>query len=440
MSYPLSSPVSAGDATLASHYNNLRSDALFLGQSSANAIPVADLLERYESQLTIERLETNRLRVPATSSNRISLIISGYMVRALASVDLAAADAPSGSAGTYYVFANRADSSTTFTLSISTTSTEGSNQRRIGRFYWDGSQIVKDSIRTELSVLISGLLYFVEPQICQGRLSALTGTAVPTADVSSSATVYFTPYSGNRISLYVPGYGWRLYSFSELSLSVSGVAADTNLDIFIYDNAGTLTLSYTAWSNDSNRATALFALNGVFVKAGDSSYRYLGTVRTSASGVICDTKLKRFVWNYYNRIQRSLYVYDSTTSWTYAVRAWRSWNNSDDNRAQFVLGVGENPVYLAFEAFSDMSSSILRCVGIGLDSNTGPSSSSIWSSSQLASLTAHHAEFISAMGSGFHYLQLLEMGYTSPSVTWYGSYVGGSIQLAKSAALGYVMG
>ena len=222
MAYPLSSAVSAGDATLAAHYNNLRSDALNLGQAAADSVTLAALLERYESRLTLERLSTDKLRVPASATAPVSLMIAGYMVQAVANVDLADAAKPAGAAADYYIFANRAAAATTFTLSVSTSITEAANQRLIGRFYWNGTLIVKDSVRTEQSVLIKSLLYFVEPQVCEGRLTLSTGVPVPTGDVATSANVYFTPYTGSRIALYAQSYGWRLYAFSELTLDISG--------------------------------------------------------------------------------------------------------------------------------------------------------------------------------------------------------------------------
>ena len=148
MTYPLSSAVSAGDATLASHYNNLRKDALYLGQDPADAVALGAALERLEFRLTLERLNTTQVRVPATASAPVSLLIDGFLVQTTAHVDLAIGDAPSGAAAAYYVFANRAAASTSFTLSISTSVTELANQRRIGRFYWDGAKIVKDSVST----------------------------------------------------------------------------------------------------------------------------------------------------------------------------------------------------------------------------------------------------------------------------------------------------
>ena len=439
MSYPLSSAVFAGDATLASHYNNLRSDALYFGRAADDAVTLAALLERYESRLEIERLNTDQLRVPASTSEPVSLVIAGYMVQAAANVDLAAENKPSGAAGTYYIFANRADDSTTFTLTVSTSITEGENQRRIGRFYWDGSKIIRDSIQTELSLQVKNLLYYVEPQVCEGRLTVSTGVSVPAADVSASSNVYFTPHTGNRVALYVPNYGWRLYTFSELTLDISAAATDTNLDIFIYDNAGTLTLAYEAWSNDTLRATAITRQDGIYCKSSALNYRYLGTVRTSDAGEVSDTKEMRFVWNYYNRVDRALYRHDSTESWTYSVREWRPFNNSTSNRLQFVIGVDEAPVSLDFHAGSISDSSIIRSIGIGLDDDDLPSTDCVWGTIAVSVRAFNVCAYNGCPGIGYHYLQLLEIGYSATPVTYYGSYTLNSVEVVHSGAVGKVM-
>ena len=78
-------------------------------------------------------------------------------------------------------------------------------------------------------------MYFVDPQICDGRLTASSGVPVPTSDISDGASIYFTPYKGSRIALYVQDYGWRLYEFSELQLVVAPMTASKVHDIL---NAG----------------------------------------------------------------------------------------------------------------------------------------------------------------------------------------------------------
>ena len=215
------------------NYNNLRLDALHLGQAAADAVNIAALLERYETRLTVVRLNTTQLRVTATATTPVSLLIAGYMCQAVANVDLAIGDAPSGAAATYYVFAERVGASTSFVLKVSTISVENAGQRRIGVFYWDGTAIVKDSIITELAQHITSLLSFKESHLCEGRLTLSTGVPVSNLDVASSSIVYFTPYGGNRISLYVPGYGWRHYTFAELILDIS-LFASSRTSMFLF--------------------------------------------------------------------------------------------------------------------------------------------------------------------------------------------------------------
>jgi len=421
MSYPISSAVSAGDPTQASHYNNLRLDALYMGQAVTDAVKLGTLLERYESRLEIERLNTTQLRVVAAAAAPVSLMIGGCMVQAVANVDLDAGDAPSGAAADYYIFANRAASSTTFTLSVSTSSTESASTRRIGRFYWDGTAIVKDSIRTEFAIHITDLLYYVEPQICEGRLTLSTGVPVPVSDIGSSANVYFTPYKGNRIALYSAGYGWRLYTFSELTLDISAVADDKNLDIWMYDNAGAITLAYTEWSNDTLRATAIAYQDGVPCKSSALAYRYLGTVRTSAAGEVCDTKAFRYVWNCCNRRPRPLKKVDATQSWTYASTDPRIMNNDSNNKLQFVIGLDEDPVFVKHMVSVSGSSTPYNTIGLNLDASDDYHDDCIFGSAMNTSQQQHTATLEVFPGVGYHYIAMVENGRASNTSTFNGN-------------------
>ncbi len=87
--------------------------------------------------------------------------------------------------------------------------------------------------------------------ICNGRLTLSSGVPVPTADVLAATSLYFTPFRGNQVALY-NGSAWALFPFTERSLSLSGLAANTPYDIFLYDNAGTLTLEAVAWNAPDN--------------------------------------------------------------------------------------------------------------------------------------------------------------------------------------------
>ena len=95
---------------------------------------------------------------------------------------------------------------------------------------------------------------FLNPQMSDFRLTALSGTAAPTTDQTGATSVYLTP-KGNvggtvagsaRIAVY-DGSRHREYLSGELSLSVSSLVPGT-YDVFVYDNSGTLTLETLTWT------------------------------------------------------------------------------------------------------------------------------------------------------------------------------------------------
>lgn len=135
-----------------------------------------------------------------------------------------------------------------------------------------------------------------------GRLTLASGVPLNFDNQTGKTTLYYTPYNGNVILLYVAG-AWKFKTFAELSLSLSGYVADKNYDIWMYDNSGTPTLESTVWTNNTTRATALAYQDGILVKSGDPTRRYLGTIRTTATTGQCEDSIsRRFVWNMYNRV------------------------------------------------------------------------------------------------------------------------------------------
>ena len=141
MTYPLSSPVSSGQPTAADHYNNLRKDALNLGQIDTDAVTLGVFLKRFASGMKLEYLANHRVRVPYSSVNPPTLMISGFMLQAFANVDLPAG-LISGPAATWFFFAVRSAGSNTFTLTANTSASEGTDQRLIGQAYWNGSSLI----------------------------------------------------------------------------------------------------------------------------------------------------------------------------------------------------------------------------------------------------------------------------------------------------------
>jgi len=434
MTYPLSSDVVAGQPTAADHYNNLRSDSLRMGQLAADAVNLGDLLSRYESGVAIQLLSTDRLRIPANSIQPACLVIDGVPVKAAANVDLPSGGKPSGVAADWYIFAVRSAGLTTFTLEVNTTASESSGKRLIGYFYWDGAQIVKDSIRTVLSAFIQSNLYLANPHFVNGRLTVTSGS--PAGVDGYGGTIYFTPYKGNLVSLYVADYGWRTYTFTELSASLTGKASGSVIDVFIYDDAGVLALELVSWSNPTTRAVALATQDGSLVKSGSPEKLYLGTLGCSALGQVSDQLTWRGVWNYYNRIRRQFLNFDTTASWTDNTAAWKQWNSAAANKVDFVTGWPEDPVCLDFTAVLNSGASVYGAVGIGIDAVNVNSAQVASYSGKTDTRLQVIAKLEYVFSVGYHYLAMLEYGSVSV-VTFYGQAAAGNTY--QSAALGHVM-
>ena len=148
--YPSSLDVSPGQPTSVVQYNRLRADALTLGAAPADAVALGGFLSSYISGVSITYLALNRLRVQYDTKFPPTLMIRGSMCQAVVNVDLASGSF-SGGAADWYIFANRVAGSSSFTLTVNTSATEGADQRLIGVCRWDGSALDSASIQTYAS-------------------------------------------------------------------------------------------------------------------------------------------------------------------------------------------------------------------------------------------------------------------------------------------------
>lgn len=257
----------------------------------------------------------------------------------------------------------------------------------------------------------------------EGRLTLTSGTPITTADVTGATTIYFTPYKGNRIYLY-DGTRWKLYSFTELSLALGTLTNALPYDVFIYDNSGTLTLESLAWTNGTTRATALTTQNGVYVKTGATTRRYLGTFYTSSTTATEDSASKRFVWNYYNRVERYMYATDSTDSWTYTTASWRESNGASSpgvSRVDYVVGWEEDLVSVRAEgkAYNSVAT-ITISSGVGIDSSTVNSAQMIGNGISTTYTDTIPATYEGYPGIGYHSIRQLEYAQSGGTTTWFG--------------------
>jgi hypothetical protein len=214
------------------------------------------------------------------------------------------------------------------------------------------------------------------PAMVQGRLTTSSSLPVTTADQTSITTLYFLPFRGSQVGLF-NGTSWTAYTIPNagISLSLSGLTNGTVYDVFIYSNGGTLTLQAVAWTNGTTRATALATQNGIYVKSGSTGYLYLGTFYCNGAGSTEDSKLNRLVWNYYNRVRRSLNRFETASSWTYGSSTWRQANANAANQVAAVIGVAEVEASFqvqALAAASGQSGATALFVSIGTNSTSTP--------------------------------------------------------------------
>ncbi len=259
------------------------------------------------------------------------------------------------------------------------------------------------------------------PMLCGGRLTTLTGSPYPETNRTSQSTIYFTPCAGNRITLYTSSV-WKLFTFSELSLALSGLTTGKNYDIFIYNNSGTAALELgAAWTSDTVRSTALTTQDGVWVKSGDATRRYIGTFRATSATTTADADSNRLLWNLCNRTKRSLLVLDATDTWTYAASPWRQTRATGTNMFGIVIGINDS--MLGVRALLQSGSATGMpwvSTGIGIDSTTASSALLMGGTSNANLSTQLWADYLGYPGEGYHAINWLETTDASATVTFYG--------------------
>ena len=276
--------------------------------------------------------------------------------------------------------------------------------------------------------------------VAEGRLTATSNTPVTTADVSGATSIYYTPYVGDKIALY-DGSSWNIRTFTQITISLSGFTAIKPYDVFAYDNSGTVTIETLIWTNNTTRATALAYQNGVLSKSGATTRRYLGTVYINASGGQTeDTMVKRYLWNYYNRVRRPLQRLETTDSWTYTTATYRQANASTSNQVDTCVGWPEallnlNVLGLAANTIGDNNCT----VQVGIDEGgTSANDATAYSAPEIATYNAKQVEanLTKYPSVGFQYWVWTEKSTATGTTTWYGDGAG----ICKSGLYGEIDG
>jgi len=251
------------------------------------------------------------------------------------------------------------------------------------------------------------------------RLSLTTGLPVTTADVTGAGTLYAVPYTGSRIALY-NGTFWQLFNSAQFSLALT-LTSGKPYDIWGIITAGAPALEVLVWTNDTSRATALAYQNGVLVKSGDATRRYLGSLYASGANTTEDSLAKRYLWNYYNRVDRPMQAVDTTNSWSYNTATIRQANAAAANQIDYIQGVSEDMVSARIlAAAKDSNTANWATVGVGVDSTTAFSGLRGENGTQ-ADIMTFSAFYQGFPGVGRHVLSWNEFGSASVgTITWYG--------------------
>jgi hypothetical protein len=261
------------------------------------------------------------------------------------------------------------------------------------------------------------------PKLNNFRLTLTTGVPVTTSDVTAASTIYLTPYNGNGISLY-NGTTWELLNSAQVSIALSGMTSNRPYDVFAYNNAGTLTLEILAWTSDTARATALAYQDGVLVRSGSLTRRYLGTFYSTGTTTTEDSAKNRYLSNYYNTVRKNMSAAESTSSWTYSTASYRQWNNATNAEVNFIQGVAENAVDCRVSGRFVNSTATARqaWVAIGLNSAT-----TLWNNASIETQPVISAVAASGTSQGSAFLlgkntfKALEYGAGADTQTWYGT-------------------
>jgi hypothetical protein len=285
----------------------------------------------------------------------------------------------------------------------------------------------------------------------QGRLTLVQGTPVMTASQVSKTSIYYTAYVGNQLPIYngsamVPT-PWSVDLSNITTNSATGnagpaaVVANSNYDLFVWNNSGTITLTRgPVWTNDTTRSagTNLQRISGIWtnqtaITNGPAANlgTYVGTVRSNGSSQIDfifgglatgGTAAWLGVWNAYNRVDIKGFVGDSTSSWSYNAPSWRPSDNSAAMRTSFIAGLQED--FAAFTAVGIATAGASQgnlLVGIGWDSTASPSGLIQVASSTGSGVAGTPSATYSAQALGFHFGQMLEYAQSSSTVTWFGT-------------------
>lgn len=234
----------------------------------------------------------------------------------------------------------------------------------------------------------------------QGWATGSQVTVDATASGLTAGTVYFWNAASSTTGSFHTTLANALAGTSKVDLTGNVTANVTGLS---------LELS-AAWTNDTTRADALTTQDGVLVKSGTTSRRYLGTIRTTGTTTTEDSDAKRFVWNQYNRVPRRLAKgYEGGSFWSYSSTTVRQANANSAHQVEAVNGQTAWVDLLLVPIFESGASNT-GLAGIGFDSTSAFASDQYATAADLGGSMRHPlpCRFAREVALGYHYYSFNE--------------------------------
>jgi len=162
---------------------------------------------------------------------------------------------------------------------------------------------------------------------------------------------------------------------------------------------------------------------------GTNTHRYVGTIRGFNINKLTDNETKRFVWNYYNREERTFFKPDGTASWTYSTAAWRQVRGDTYNVVEAVIGTAGSQIFLKHNGMAQGDYNyVSNYIGMSEDSTSvnDPKATINDLVTGIGLFSNGMAFLIKYPSIGYHYWAMLEYGGGSGTTTWLGSGFGGA--------------
>ena len=245
----------------------------------------------------------------------------------------------------------------------------------------------------------------------------------------SNTSIYILPDKSKRISLYNGSSAWETLETTGITVAIGTVTADLPIDIFLYNNSGTVTAELVAWTSATARATAVVRQDGVWVKSGATTRRLFctfvpdttTTTIDDAGGIASQVGGKRYLAETDGFRSKSMFVFDGTATWNYNSATVRQANGATGNRVSYVQSTDGVTVDAKLDSCISVTSGI-GCISIGFDQTTDAhqlpgGTVALNAINGTTNISVHHTRRTKA---GLHHVNWLEFGGGSGTVTWNG--------------------